>query len=172
MYENIRQPQKRRAGKLLYIFLAICIAFCAVTAYLLASAIHQDRQFKKCIADLSRNTSYAYKAESATAVMNGKKRIISGEDVHEIYALLANSRGRKIQKRPDSQPEVRVDYGDGAYLEFWPSRLENATNNRTEGLLVYYCGADGWSYCYDTDRLDIGRVKLLLRKKIDYITAP
>ena len=172
MYEHTQQPQKRRTGRLLYIFLGICLAFCVVTAYLLANTIHQDRQFKRCIADLSKSTSYAYKAGTATAVLNGRERMISQEDIHEIYALLANSRGRKMQKRPDTQPQIRVDYGDGSYLEFWPTQLEDATNNRTVGLLVYYCGTDGWSCCFDTDRLDIGRVEQLLRKKIDYITGP
>lgn len=169
MYENVRQSKKRRSSIMLYILLAICLAFCAVTAYMVASTLHDDRQFKQFVADLSSSTSYAYKANSATAVLNGKERMLSVEDVSEIYALLANSRGRKMQKRPDTQPEIRVDYGDGSYLEFWTSKLENAGNNRTEGLLVYYQGEDGWSCCYDTDRLDIGRVELLLRKKMDYI---
>lgn len=172
MYEHTREPQKRRTGRFLYILLGISLAFCVVTVYLLANTLHQDRQFKRFVADLSKSTSYAYKAGTATAVLNSRERMISGEDIHEIYALLVNSRGRKMQARPDTQPEIRVDYGDGSYLEFWSSRLANASNNRTEGLLVYYCGADGWSCCFDTDRLDIGRVELLLRKKMDYITDP
>ncbi len=172
MYEHTREPQKRRTGTLLYIFLAICVVFCVVTAFLLGNTIQQDRQFKQFVADLSKSSSYAYKTGTATAILNGRERMISQEDIHEIYALLANSRGRKMKTRPDSQPEIRVDYGDGSYLEFWPSLLEDSTNNRTEGLLVYYCGADGWSCCFDTDRLDIGRVELLLRKKLDYVTGP
>lgn len=169
MYENVRQSKKRRNSKMLYIFLAACLAFCAVTAYMVASTLRDDQQFKRFVADLSGSTSYAYRESSATAVLNGKERMISSEDVREIYALLANSRGRKMQERPDTQPEIRVDYGDGSYLEFWTSQLENAGNNRTEGLLIYYQSDDGWSCCFDTDRLDIGRVELLLRKKMDYI---
>lgn len=169
MYEHTRQPQKRRSGKLLYVFLGLSLAFCAVTAYLLVNTLHQDRQFKEFVSDLSKSTSYAYEVSGATAVLYGKERMISDEDLREIYALLVNSRGRQMQTRPDSQPEIRVDYPDGAYLEFWPTQLENATNNRTEGLLVYYCNPEGNSCCFDTDRLDIGRVEILLRKKMDYI---
>ena len=169
MYENVRQSKRRRNSKMMYILLAICLAFCAVTAYMVADALHDDRQFKRFVADLSGSTSYAYREHKATAVLNGKERMLTDEDAREIYALLTNSRGRKMQKRPDAQPEIRVDYGDGSYLEFWTSQLEYAGNNRTEGLLIYYCGDDGWSCCFDTDRLDIGRVELLLRRKMDYI---
>lgn len=172
MYENTQEPQKHRKNKILYIFLTLCVGFCAVTAFLFIRVIHQDQQFRKLIGDLSASTSLAYSEGNATAVMNGKERMLSGEDLYEIYTLLTNSRGRQMQKRPDTQPEIRVDYGDGAYLEFWSTKLENATNNRAEGLLVYYRGADGWSCCYDTDRLDIGQVKLLLQKKIDFLPVP
>lgn len=172
MYENVRQSTKRRSSKVLYILLTLCLAFCVVAAYLVGSALHDDQQFKRFVADLSGSTSYAYRESSATAVLNGKERTLSAEDVNEIYALLTNSRGRKMQKRPTTQPEIRLDYGDGSYLEFWTSKLEDAGNNRTEGLLIYYHGDDGWSCCFDTDRLDIGRVELLLRKKMDYITGP
>ena len=172
MYEKVCQPKKRRGGKALYIVLALCLAFCALTVYLVANTIHEDRQYRQMIADLSKSTSYAYQENSATAVLNGKERMVSGEKLHDIYALLANSRGRKMQKRPSTEPIIRIDYGNGAYLEFWTSQLEDAGNNRTEGLLVYYENADGWSCCYDTDRLDIGRVELLLRTKMDYIGNP
>ena len=172
MYENVCQPKRRRSGKTLYIVLSICLAICALTVYLVVHALHQDQQYRQMIADLSKSTSYAYKENSATAVLNGSERMISGEKLHDIYALLANCRGRKMQKRPHTQPEIRIDYGNGAYLEFWTSQLEDAGNNRTLGLLIYYGNADGWSCCYDTDRLDIGRVESLLRSKIDYILAP
>lgn len=173
MYEKIQDNHRNYRGKWLYILLVCCVLFCVVTVSLVARILIQSQHFKQYIGDFSNSTSYAYSQGYVTAIMEDRQRHVTGERIYSLYNLIVNCRGIKEQDRPQSQPEIILDFGDRSKMEFWVSELENATNNRKYGLLICYQNKDGDVYCYDTDRLDIERVKLLLKDKIDYVnTAP
>ena len=169
MYEQIRQNRRHRRGKWLYVLLISCLLLCGVTVAMVAHVLAQEHDFKQYIADFSSSTSHAYSQGYLLASLEGRQRQITGDDVHSLYNLIVNCRGIKEQKRPQSQPEVTIDFGDNSQMAFWASKLENSTNGREYGLLIWYQNQEGDTYCYDTDRLDIDRVKLILRRKVDYV---
>lgn len=173
MYDKICRRRKRYRGRMLYVLLAVSLVLCAVTVSMAASVIGQKNRFKAYIQDFSKSTNYAYSQGYITARMEDRQRKVVGERIYSLYNLIVNSRGIMEQSRPQTQPEITVDFGDNSKMEFWVSELENATNNRKYGLLIYYRNQEGDSFCYDTDRLEIGRISSLLKDKLDYMnTAP
>ncbi len=169
MYRMNRSNKKRLSGKTLYVLLAASLVLCVVTISMVAVMLSRENRFKAYIRDFSKSTSNAYSRGYITATVDGINRQITGDSIHSVYALIVNCRGVKLQERPQSEPQVVLDFGDGSKMEFWESKLENATNNREYGLLIYYVNQAGEPYCYDTDRLDIDRVKLLVRRKVDML---
>lgn len=173
MYEKIRQVKKRYRGKMLIVLLTASLVLCAVTIGIAGNMIGQKNRFKGYIQDFSKSTSYAYSQGYITATMEDRQRKVVGERIYSLYNLIVNSRGIMVKSRPQTQPEITVDFGDNSKMEFWVSELENATNNRKYGLLIYYQNQEGDSFCYDTDRLEIGRISSLLKDKLDFMnTAP
>lgn len=173
MYEKIQNSHKKYRGTWLCILLICSLLFCAITVAMVSRILAQHQRFKQYISDFSRSTSYAYSQGHMVATMEDRQRRIVGERVYSVYNLIINCRGIKEQSCPKTQPEIILEFGDNSKMELWTSELENAGNSRKYGLLICYYDQEGKSYCYDTDRLDIDRVKLLLKDRLDYAkTAP
>ena len=51
------------------------------------------------------------------------------------------------------EADIKLDYGNGATLELWETKVKNARNNRGIGMVVQFTNEEGSVYCYDTDRL-------------------
>lgn len=169
MYEKLFQSKKKPSGKWLYVLLSASLVICIVTIVLVADMLRRDYRFKQYISDFSGSTSHAYSQGYMLVTVNGIERHITGDSIHSVYNLIVNCRGIQEQERPETEPEVIVDFGDNTLMEFWTSKLENASNGREFGLLIGYRNPEGEYYYYDTDRLDIDRVKLLVRRKVDLL---
>ena len=68
--------------------------------------------------------------------------------------ILAAGMGKRQSSAPDSAPDAELEFGDGCILRFWGLDVWDGYNRQwVPGVFVWYRGANGKIYMYDTDRM-------------------
>ena len=77
------------------------------------------------------------------------RHFISGLGESVLYGM-----GKRQSSAPDSAPDAELEFGDGCILRFWGLDVWDGYNRQwVPGVFVWYRGANGKIYMYDTDRM-------------------
>lgn len=149
MYARLRQPRQRRNYK---IPAALCICFVILAAVigLVLYAIWYQYHYRAFVSALSRSTVYAYQNDSLWLEAGDHSRSVTNSAVYLPYNKLIQQPGKLYRTAPDREPDMRLDYGDGAVLLLWAVDLEEGARRAT-GVFWQFTTADGESWLYDTD---------------------
>ena len=85
--------------------------------------------------------------------MEGDTFLVIRKNVRKFYNSIAIAGSGRPAVGLEREADILLDYGNGATLELWESKVKNARNNRGMGMVVRYTDTEGTVYCYDTDRL-------------------
>lgn len=142
----------------LLVTVALTLPVLAAFAY----APYYQRQYWDYVGHLSDSTVYAYRNDGLRVIAGEESLTAEGDAVYALYnAVWAAGKGRPQRKTPQRAPDVKFSFGDGSFLSAWGVPVKNSRLDREDGVLILFTGKGGYSYCYDTDMLSIGRVREL-----------
>jgi len=161
MYEKTKKPTAQRKGAA-YILLGIlvCVALIGTVVATAVWGIFYINGFRTYTGQFSRSTVYAYEKCTMVAKTQEETFRIRQDNVYPIYTAIINAGPGRMGTSPNREPELVLEFGDGAQMRLWMVELKNPIRDRSSGLFITYTGPDGTTYSYDTDKLDIAMLPL------------
>mgnify|MGYP000674756841 CR=1 FL=1 len=131
LYDAVRAPRPRKRDRKLHILIAIGLILVLAAFIPILWAAHLQRQYRHFIGGRGESVQYA----------------------KEQGGLYVRHDGRQF-RAPDSAPDAELEFGDGCILRFWGLDVWDGYNRQwVPGVFVWYRGANGKIYMYDTDRM-------------------
>ena len=153
MYEQVRRIQPKSNNRKLWLALAACGMVLAVLTALVIFGFRYRANFRNFLSDLSNSTNYALEHNSLYLTVDGDTFLVIRKNVRKFYNSVAIAGSGRPASGLEREADIKLDYGNGATLELWETKVKNARNNRGMGMVVRYTDSEGAVYCYDTDRL-------------------
>lgn len=153
-----RSSGKHRIDAQPVIPLLICVAVLLPFLILVGYAMGQQSQYREFVYALSESTVYCYEHHSLRADLEEDSVRVSGENAYDVYFLFTKKRAKPRLTTPDTEPDLTLDYGDGAVLECWRIKMDQKAR-RSYGIFWRFTSAQGDIWMYDTDDLDLSKLQ-------------
>lgn len=160
LYAKLRRPQQQK-NHTIPVALGFCFVIFAAAVSLILYAMWYQCHYREFVGALSRSTVYAYRNDSLYLETGDSAHFISGSRVYLPYDTLTKQPGKLYRTAPDREPDIRLDYGDGAALLLWEVKLEEGAH-REYGVFWQFTSPDGESWLYDSDMISMNTFSLLL----------
>ena len=147
LYDKISRPEHRprpRRGRGLYVLLAAALVVLAAGSLWAWRVLSIRPQYYQLVSAVSESTTYAYRHGGARArTPEGGDVRLSGDNVYAIYnGVSAWGPSWSPLFPPEGDPQLTVDYPDGARLELWPLR-DGEGRPREHGAVAQFRTGDG-----------------------------
>jgi len=154
LYDAVRAPRPRKRDRKLHILIAIALTLVLLAFFPILWAAHLQRQYRHFISGLGESVLYA-KAQGSLYVRQNGRQFRAQEPASRLYLEVnAAGMGKRQSSAPDSAPDAELEFGDGCILRFWGLDVWDGYNRQwVPGVFVWYRGANGKIYMYDTDRM-------------------
>ena len=113
-----------------------------------------QRQYRHFISGLGESVQYA-KEQGGLYVRQDGRQFRAREPASRLYLeVSAAGMGKRQNSAPKSVPDAELEFGNGCILRFWGLDVWDGYNRQwVPGVFVWYRGANGKIYMYDTDRM-------------------
>lgn len=154
LYDVVHAPQPRKRDRKLHILIAIGLILVLAAFIPIPWAMHLQRQYRHFINGLGESVQYA-KEQGGLYVRRDGRQFRAREPASRLYLEVnAAGMGKRQSSAPDSAPDAELEFGDGCILRFWDLDVWDGYNRQwVPGVFVWYRGANGKIYMYDTDRM-------------------
>ena len=154
LYAAVRTPRPRKRDPRLLACIAIALTLVLLAFFPILWAAHLQRQYRHFISGLGESVLYA-KAQGSLYVRRDGRQFRAREPASRLYLEVnAAGMGKRQSSAPDSAPDAELEFGDGCILRFWGLDVWDGYNRQwVPGVFVWYRGANGKIYMYDTDRM-------------------
>lgn len=162
MYAKLRKPsQTPRRDRPLW----RSVLFAAVLSLLLilpvGYAAWYGFHWHAHTAAVSESTKHAYYFGGLQGTVDGQPVTLTADHTYDLYEILTRSMSKLQREAPAAEPDIRLEYGDGAMLEVWQVTLDEADavkngyggTRKTEGVFWRFTNYEGRVWMYDTDKL-------------------
>ena len=153
MYEQVRRKEPKARNRKLWLALAVWAVVVVILTTLVVFGFRYRSNFREFLGDLSDSTEYALENNSLFLTVDGDSFLVIRKNVKKFYNAVAIAGSGRPAAPLKREADIKLDYGNGAVLELWETKVKNARNNRGMGMVVQFTDTDGNAYCYDTDRL-------------------
>ena len=128
MYEQVGAKQKRKKGWMIRILLTLAGLLLVFGVVILSWAVRYHMQYRDFVSRLSNSVTYAYSHHSLHGDVGEAQQVwVKGENVYQLYNyILVNGEGKVIRERPETEPGIDLDFGDGSNLKAWDSESGGA----------------------------------------------
>ncbi len=164
MYERIGTRRRTKGELPLCLGVGLCVLLLLAVLIPIVWSGHYQWRYWGYFSDLSDSTTYAYRHGSLQVQRPEGSTLAEGAElIYGPYQLVVGAgRGRAVEP-PDAPPDVLLTYGDGSTLALWRTRLTGYQDTLREyGLLLHYVNQEGRSFTYDTDKLTLEAMELVL----------
>ena len=95
------------------------------------------------------------KEQGGLYVRRDGRQYWSRESASRLYLQLNTAgMGKRQNSAPKSVPDAELEFGNGCILRLWEQDVWDGYNRKwVPGVFVWYQGADGTNYMYDTDQV-------------------
>ena len=154
LYDAVRTPRPRKRDPRLLACIAIALTLVLLAFFPILWAAHLQRQYRHFISGLGESVQYA-KEQGGLYVRQDGRQFRAQEPASRLYLEVnAAGMGKRQSSAPDSAPDAELEFGDGCILRFWGLDVWDGYNRQwVPGVFVWYRGANGKIYMYDTDRM-------------------
>lgn len=154
LYDAVRAPRPRKRDPRLLACIAIALTLVLLAFFPILWAAHLQRQYRHFISGLGESVLYA-KEQGGLYVRQDGRQFWSQDSASRLYLELNTAgMGKRQSSAPDSAPDAELEFGDGCILRFWGLDVWDGYNRQwVPGVFVWYRGANGKIYMYDTDRM-------------------
>ena len=154
LYDAVRTPQLRKRDPRLLACIAIALTLVLLAFFPILWAAHLQRQYRHFINGLGESVQYA-KEQGDLYVRQDGRQFRAQEPASRLYLELNTAgMGKRQSSAPDSAPDAELEFGDGCILRFWGLDVWDGYNRQwVPGVFVWYRGANGKIYMYDTDQM-------------------
>lgn len=159
--QNAAKPKARRFDVPIVIAILICVALAAPILALIVRSLSYQLSFRSFTAAISDATVYCYEQDSLRAELTEDTVRVGGDNAYLLYALFTDSPAKPRRTVPSEEPDVHLNYGNGATLDCWQVRLEESAD-RWYGVLWRFTDPEGKRWTYDTDDFGLQDVQRLV----------
>ena len=154
LYDAVRAPRPRKLDRKLHILIAIGLILVLAAFIPILWAAHLQRQYRHFISGLGESVQYA-KEQGGLYVRQDGRQFRAREPASRLYLeVSAAGMGKRQNSAPKSVPDAELEFGNGCILRFWGLDVWDGYNRQwVPGVFVWYRGANGKIYMYDTDRM-------------------
>ena len=154
LYDVVHAPQPRKRDRKLHILIAIGLILVLAAFIPIPWAMHLQRQYRHFINGLGESVQYA-KEQGGLYVRQDGRQFWSQDSASRLYLELNTAgMGKRQNSAPKSVPDTEPEFGNGCILRLWEQDVWDGYNRKwVPGVFVWYQGADGSSYMYDTDQV-------------------
>ena len=117
--------------------------------------MHLQRQYRHFINGLGESVQYA-KEQGGLYVRQDGRQFWSQDSASRLYLELNTAgMGKRQNSAPKSVPDAELEFGNGCILRLWEQDVWDGYNREwVPGVFIWYQGADGTNYMYDTDQVE------------------
>ena len=96
------------------------------------------------------------KEQGGLYVRQDGRQFWSQDSASRLYLELNTAgMGKRQNSAPKSVPDAELEFGNGCILRLWEQDVWDGYNREwVPGVFVWYQGADGTNYMYDTDQVE------------------
>lgn len=154
LYDAVRAPRPRKRDRKLHILIAIGLILVLAAFIPILWAAHLQRQYRHFISGLGESVQYA-KEQGGLYVRQDGRQFRAREPASRLYLeVSAAGMGKRQNSAPKSVPDAELEFGNGCILRLWKQDVWDGYNRKwVPGVFVWYQGADGTNYMYDTDQV-------------------
>ena len=104
--------------------------------------------------ETGESVQYA-KEQGGLYVRQDGRQFWSQDSASRLYLELNTAgMGKRQNSAPKSVPDAELEFGNGCILRLWEQDVWDGYNRKwVPGVFVWYQGADGTNYMYDTDQV-------------------
>lgn len=155
LYDVVHAPQPRKRDRKLHILIAIGLVLVLAAFIPIPWAMHLQRQYRHFINGLGESVQYA-KDQGGLYVRQDGRQFWSQDSASRLYLELNTAgMGKRQNSAPKSVPDAELEFGNGCILRLWEQDVWDGYNRKwVPGVFVWYQGADGTNYMYDTDQVE------------------
>lgn len=154
LYDAVRTPRPRKRDPRLLACIAIALTLVLLAFFPILWAAHLQRQYRHFINGLGESVQYA-KEQGGLYVRRDGRQFWSQDSASRLYLQLNTAgMGKRQNSAPKSVPDAELEFGNGCILRLWEQDVWDGYNRKwVPGVFVWYQGADGTNYMYDTDQV-------------------
>lgn len=154
LYDVVHAPQPRKRDRKLHILIVIGLILVLAAFIPIPWAMHLQRQYRHFINGLGESVQYA-KDQGGLYVRRDGRQYWSRESASRLYLELNTAgMGKRQNSAPKSVPDAELEFGNGCILRLWEQDVWDGYNRKwVPGVFIWYQGADGTNYMYDTDQV-------------------
>ena len=155
LYDVVHAPQPRKRDRKLHILIAIGLILVLAAFIPIPWAMHLQRQYRHFINGLGESVQYA-KEQGGLYVRQDGRQFWSQDSASRLYLELNTAgMGKRQNSAPKSVPDAELEFGNGCILRLWEQDVWDGYNREwVPGGFIWYQGADGTNYMYDTDQVE------------------
>ncbi len=154
LYDAVRAPRPRKRDRKLHILIAIGLILVLAAFIPILWAAHLQRQYRHFISGLGESVQYAKEQGGLYVRQDGRQFRARGPASRLYLELNTAGMGKRQNSAPKSVPDAELEFGNGCILRLWEQDVWDGYNRQwVPGVFVWYRGANGKIYMYDTDRM-------------------
>ena len=147
MYEQIRKTKvKERKGRDLPLWVGLAVSVALLLSVIIPVIIGARAQhlYHTMFREMAHSSVYSRNHASAWLYVDGEKYFMRADRTSGLYTLLADGGSGKPQKKLPDSDDVLVDFGDGATLQIWYTKVKgNYGGGLVDGLFLSYVNPEG-----------------------------
>ncbi|MBR6349811.1 MAG: hypothetical protein IKR67_04600 [Lachnospiraceae bacterium] len=148
------EKDMKKKKETIALVIAGVVLFVAALVVMITIPISTRNRYITYIKNLSTDTTYAERNNTATCTLDGETYSISGEEVFELYRCISYRDDIDYYKKAEEpQPGIHIDYGNGSTLDIWLKPYEKDGTQYTTGIGVLYINSNGKKYTYTTENI-------------------
>lgn len=161
LYQQIRRNdgRRKRSARGTAVLVGCVAVFLAVVVASVIWFGGARVRFYRFVGMLSNSTVYAYENDSLRASGQGCDLRLSDENIYGLYNYIT-AIGQDTEKLtvPKEDPDLVLDYGNGAVMYVWEVYLGKQNGFDRYGVQLLFTDADGSRYTYRSRRLSMGDI--------------